>query len=72
MNSDAWEATGGSFCSKCGAETVRLFDGVCLSCNYEIIAEREQKQADKAERRYYQRRLTEGTISLAQMMEGRL
>ena len=67
-----WEASGGLFCSRCGQETVRSFGGVCLSCYRDDIATRENKQADSAEKRYYRKKLSEGTISLAQMREGRL
>ena len=67
-----WEACGGLFCTRCGQETVRMFDGMCLTCYHEDIAQREQKQADRAEKQYYRKKLSEGTISLAQMREGRL
>jgi hypothetical protein len=72
MNEEAWEAAGGLFCPKCGQETVRILDGLCLDCYMEKNAEREQKQADKAEKRYYKKKLAEGTISLSQLREGRL
>lgn len=67
-----WEDSGGLFCTRCGQETVRIFNGICLSCYRDDIARHEQRQADKTEKRYYQRKLSEGTISLAQMREGRL
>lgn len=38
----------------------------------EKVAEREKRKEDKAERRYYKEQLRKGTISLAQMREGRL
>jgi len=72
LTENDWEAAGGLFCSKCGRETVRNFNGVCLNCYREDVAIREQKQADRAEKQYYRRKLSEGTISLAQMREGRL
>ena len=67
-----WEKAGGLFCTRCGQETVRIFNGVCLNCSREDIARDEQKQADRAEKQYYRKKLSEGTISLAQMREGRL
>lgn len=72
MNDQEWEAAGGLFCRQCGQETVRIFGGLCLNCHYEVNAKREQQQEEKSEKRYYQRRLSEGTISLAQLKEGRL
>jgi len=71
-SNDSWEAAGGLFCRQCRQETVRIFDGLCLTCHYAAIAEREQQQGEKAEKRYYQRKLSEGTMSLAQLREGRL
>ena len=71
-NKNEWEDAGGLFCTRCGQETVRIFNGVCFICYREDIARSEQKQADRAEKQYYQKKLSEGTISLAQMREGRL
>ena len=71
-SNDSWEAAGGLFCRQCGQETVRIFDGLCLTCHYAAIAKREQQQEERSEKRYYQRKLSEGTISLAQLREGRL
>lgn len=71
-NERNWEAAGGLLCRQCDQETVRIFDGLCFGCHYEMVAGREQKQEEKSEKRYYRRRLSEGTISLAQLREGRL
>lgn len=67
-----WKVAGGLFCKQCKQETVRIFSGLCLSCHREAIATREKQQEDRAERRYYRRRLSEGTIALARLREGRL
>jgi len=67
-----WDKTAGVICPDCKQETVRLIDGMCPQCHNEKVAEREGKEEEKSERRYYGRRLREGTISLAQMREGRL
>jgi len=67
-----WDKTGGVICPSCNRETVRMIDGVCLQCHREKVAEREKRKEDKAERRYYKEQLRKGTISLAQMREGRL
>ena len=67
-----WDKTGGVTCPSCNRETVRMIDGVCLQCYRDRVAEREKKEEDKAERRYYKEQLRKGTISLAQMREGRL
>jgi len=72
ISKQAWDAAGGVFCQHCGQETVRMFDGLCPNCHYDAIAKREDKHEQRAERRYYQRKLSEGTISLAQLREGRL
>lgn len=72
MELQDWERAGGIFCNRCHKETVRVFNGLCLNCYRDDVAKLEQNQEDRAEKRYYQRKLTEGTISLAQLREGRL
>ena len=71
MTEQGWEAAGGLFCKQCGQETVRIFNGLCLNCYRVAIAKGEQQQEDRSERRYYRRKLAEGTISLAQLKGGR-
>ena len=67
-----WDNTGGVTCPSCGQEALRMIDGICLQCYRNKVAEREKREEDKAERRYYKEQLRKGTISLAQMREGRL
>lgn len=67
-----WDKAGGFFCPQCGQEIVRLINGVCFDCNGVNSAAFAEKQEDKASRRYYRDQLRNGTISLAQMREGRL
>ena len=71
-NQEDWEKAGGVHCSECQQETARLVDGLCPQCWGDMEAERAKKAEDRAERRYYQDQLRKGTISLAQMREGRL
>jgi len=72
MNQDDWDQTNGIICPNCGQEALRMIDGICLQCYRNKVAEREKRKEDKAERRYYKEQLRNGTISLAQMREGRL
>ena len=72
LNEVDWDKLGGVTCPSCNRETVRIINGVCLQCHRDRVAEREKKKEDKAERRYYKEQLRKGTISLAQMKEGRL
>lgn len=67
-----WERTKGTICPNCGQEALRLVGGICLQCYNKMIAERERKKEDRAERQYYREQIKRGTISLAQMREGRL
>ena len=67
-----WNKAGGVVCPACGKETFRMIDGICFQCCRDKVAEREKRKEDKAERRYYKEQLMKGTISLAQMREGRL
>jgi len=72
MNQNDWDQTNGVICPDCGQEALRMVGGVCLQCHRDKVAEREKRKEDKAERRYYKEQLRKGTISLAQMREGRL
>lgn len=67
-----WERAGGICCSDCGQEVVRLNHGLCPRCHGDAEAERAKMTGERAERRYYKDQLRKGTISLAQMREGRL
>ena len=72
MTFDDWRKTGGIYCPKCGREVVRLINGVCPWCYRNIEKKRIDEQEDKAMKRYYRSKLRDGTISLAQMRDGRL
>lgn len=72
MNQNEWDKTLGITCPNCGKEALRMIAGICLQCYRDKVAEREKIKEDKAERRYYTEQLRKGTISLAQMREGRL
>lgn len=70
MINEGWEKAGGTFCNNCGAETVRLIGGLCPQCSKKEEADRMERVEDKTMRRYYRRKLNEGTISLADLKEG--
>ena len=72
LTNEDWEKTGGIYCSSCHQETVRLLEGLCPQCQQDLENERARIAEDKAEKRYYKDQLRKGTISLAQMREGRL
>lgn len=72
LTKEDWDETAGVICPDCKQETFRLIDGVCLQCHNEKVAKQEGEEEERSERRYYSRRLREGTISLSQMKEGRL
>lgn len=67
-----WNRAGGVICPECGEETLRILYGTCLQCYNEKVSESERKLEDRSERRYFRRKLNEGTISLRQLREGRL
>lgn len=67
-----WDLAGGLRCKKCGAEVVRLINGYCVDCDTLREAERVERAGEAAERRYWAEQLRKGTVSLAQMKEGRL
>lgn len=70
MKDKDWESAGGVFCSECNQETVQLIGGLCPQCSKSREAERMERVEDKTMRRYYRRKLNEGTISLADLKEG--
>lgn len=70
--SDNWEKSGGLFCSRCHGEVVRLINGLCPRCHGEDEKEIAGKMAMRAEKRYFTDQLRKGTISLADLREGRL
>ncbi len=72
LNDSDWDRAGGQHCPQCKAEIVRLVSGLCPQCHQEAEAERARKLEDRTERRYYSDQMRKGTISLAQMREGRL
>lgn len=72
MDQTEWDKASGIICSNCEQETLRIIDGVCLQCYRAKVAEEEERLGRKRERRYYAEQLRRGTISLAQMREGRL
>ena len=67
-----WEKAEGCLCTGCGQETMRIVDQLCPSCWQEKRSKDEERGAKKAEKRYYMKGLREGTISLADLREGRL
>ncbi len=69
---EEWEATRGPACPVCGKDTYRFIDGMCKYCHLDKEDEREKKLETKKMRAYYQRKLHNGTISLAAMRAGRL
>ena len=70
--SKEWHSAKGVICLECEQETLRIIDGLCPQCYRNREAERERKLEDRTERRYYKEQLRRGTVSLAQMREGRL
>lgn len=72
MNETDWIVSGGLYCPKCGSNMVRMINGQCLQCYKATVMEREKKAEDRSMRRFYYRRLREGTISLREMRENRL
>ena len=72
LTSEDWEKCGGVVCRGCGEEVVRIIEGKCPYCHQAIVAIREARSEEKAERRYVMRRIQEGTISRQDLREGRL
>lgn len=72
MNNQDWDNAGGARCSKCDCETVRLLDGLCPQCQYEVENGRVERLERKKMKRYYTDKLRRGEITLAQMRRGDL
>jgi len=67
-----WESAQGVICPACERETLRIIDGICPQCANAKEFKRIEEQEDIAMRKYYTRKLREGTIDLGRMREGLL
>lgn len=67
-----WDRAKGITCQKCGRETLQSINGLCPQCSRTKEAERVEKQEKNSMRRYYSRKLSEGTLDLHRMKEGLL
>lgn len=72
MNQAEWDKTNGVVCPTCEQKSLRMIDGICIQCHRNKVAEKEERLGRKRERRYFIEKLRRGTISLAQIKEGRL
>ena len=67
-----WEKAAGPVCPRCGRERFRFIEGICFQCAEAKDGEDIDKLGIKAMKRYYTRKLREGTITLTQMRKGLL
>lgn len=67
-----WERARGVTCQVCGRETLQSINGLCPQCANAKEAERLEQQENNTMRRYYSRKLREGTLDLHRMKEGLL
>ena len=68
---DDWEKAAGPPCPLCAQETLRFMNGVCPACHRAMMARREAKLEDNAERRHVKYLLREGLVSLQDLRAGR-
>jgi NMD protein affecting ribosome stability and mRNA decay len=66
-----WETARGEVCSECGQETLRIREGLCPQCYNRKKMEQDIRFEERATRRSYRARLRAGTVSLAELREGR-
>lgn len=71
MNQDEWDLAAGPNCADCGAEALRIIDGLCLECHFALETRKEAEAAEKTDKRYFKQALEKGTISLADLKRGR-
>lgn len=67
-----WDKAKGVTCQGCGRETLQSINGLCPQCANSKEAERVEEQEKNSMRRYYSRKLSEGTLDLHRMKEGLL
>ena len=72
LNQTNWDRAKGVICPGCGRETLQVINGLCPQCTNAEEAERVEEQENNTMRRYYSRRITEGTLDLHRMKEGLL
>ena len=66
-----WDAAQGPPCPLCGRETLRFINGACPTCHRAMVARREARMEDNAERRHVKHLLREGTVTLQDLKAGR-
>lgn len=69
---DNWERARGIQCPSCHRETLQLIMGVCPTCARKDEMARDKQLEEKTMRRYYQRQLRKGVISLRALRENLL
>lgn len=67
-----WHRAKGVICQECGRETLQSLNGLCPQCANAKESSRVDEQEDNTMRRYYSRKLSEGTLDLHRMKEGLL
>jgi len=67
-----WDRARGVICQECGRETLQIINGLCPKCSKAKEMNRVEEQETNAMRRYYARKLREGTLDLHRMREGLL
>ena len=67
-----WAKSVGVPCSRCKEPSLRLLDGLCISCYTQNAVKAQETLEKKATKGYYSRMLREGRITLTEMREGQL
>lgn len=67
-----WDRAKGVICQGCGSETLQIINGLCPQCSKAKEMNRVEEQETNTMRRYYARKLSEGTLDLQRMREGLL
>jgi NMD protein affecting ribosome stability and mRNA decay len=63
MDDAEWELAAGDPCRKCGATSLRLFDGLCPGC----YSEQSEADVEKMERKAIRQALRRGEISISEL-----
>ena len=66
-----WEKAQPPSCPECGEEAFQIINNRCRHCHLAMLARREERMEDLAERRRVKYLLREGAVSLQDLRAGR-
>ena len=70
MSGEEWEKVAGVVCPSCGKETLQLIGNKCRQCYRAMVADRESRLEERAEKRHVKSLFLQGKISRQDLKTG--